>query len=70
MQIRCATLARMGAVVLSYDMVGWADSTQTTHAHPFVLALQIWNSIRCLDFLESLKEVDMKRVGITGASGG
>jgi len=70
MQLRCATLARMGAVVFSYDMVGWGDSTQTTHEHPRVLALQIWNSIRCLDFLESLGEVDMKRVGITGASGG
>jgi hypothetical protein len=70
MQIRCATLARMGAVVLSYDMVGWGDSTQTTHAHPRVLALQLWNSIRCLDFLESQGNIDMKRVGITGASGG
>ena len=70
MQVRCATLARMNAVVFSYDMVGWGDSTQTTHAHPLVLALQLWNSIRCLDFLESLGEVDMKRVGMTGASGG
>jgi hypothetical protein len=70
MQLRCATLARMGAVVLSFDMVGWGDSTQTTHDHPFVLTLQLWDSIRCLDFLESLGEVDMKRVGITGASGG
>ena len=70
MQLRCATLARLGAVVFSYDMVGWGDSTQTTHDHPRVLALQLWNSIRCLDFLESLGEVDMKRVGITGASGG
>lgn len=70
MQLRCATLARMGAIVLSYDMVGWGDSTQTTHDHPRVLTLQLWNSIRCLDFLESLGEVDMKRVGITGASGG
>ena len=70
MQLRCATLARLGAVVFSYDMVGWGDSTQTTHDHPRVLALQTWNSIRCLDFLESLGDVDMKRVGITGASGG
>jgi hypothetical protein len=70
MQIRCATLARMGAVVFSYDMVGWGDSTQTTHAIPLVLALQLWNSIRCLDFLESRGDIDIKRVGITGASGG
>jgi hypothetical protein len=70
MQMRCAMLARMGAVVLSYDMVGWGDSTQTTHDHPLVLALQLWNSIRCLDFLDSLDDIDMKRVGVTGASGG
>lgn len=70
MQLRCATLARMGAVVFAYDMVGWGESTQTTHDHPYVLALQLWNSIRCLDFLESLGEVDRKRIGITGASGG
>jgi len=70
MQLRCATLARMGAVVLSYDMVGWGDSTQTSHDHPRILALQLWNSIRCLDFLESLPDIDRQRIGITGASGG
>jgi dienelactone hydrolase len=69
-QLRCGMLAKMGAVVFSYDMVGWGDSTQTTHEHPQVLALQLWSSIRCLDFLESLIDVDRKRIGVTGASGG
>ena len=69
-QIRCAILAILGAVAFSYDMVGWGDSIQTTHDHPKVLALQLWNSIRAVDFLLWLNEVDPERIGITGASGG
>jgi hypothetical protein len=69
-QIRCAHLARMGALVFSYSMVGWQDSQQTTHADPLVLALQTWNSIRVVDFLCSLPEVNANRIGVTGASGG
>ena len=70
MQKRCATLARMGAVVLSLDMVGWGESTQYPHRGAKTLTLQTWNGIRAIDFLYSLKEVDPKRIGITGASGG
>ena len=60
----------MGAIVLAYDMVGMGDSTQTPHTDPNVLTFQLWDSIRALDFLASLPNVDPGRLACTGESGG
>jgi len=76
---RCIAFARMGYVALCHDMAGYGDNTRIPHrwgdaeswlwgASP--LGLQLWNSIRCLDFLQSLPDVDPARLGCTGESGG
>lgn len=81
MQARCVGLARMGCTVFHYDMVGYADSKQIVHREGFTdveaalrlhdfMGLQTFNSLRALDFLTSLPEVDPHRIGVTGASGG
>ncbi len=70
MQLPCASMARMGAVVFTYDRIGWGESDQMKHSDPYVLTLQTWNSTRGVVFLCSLPEVDDRRIGVTGASGG
>jgi len=70
MQARAGHLAQMGAVVFAYDMVGWGETRQVPHSSKRALALQLWNSIRAIDFLESLPEVDKTRIAMMGASSG
>ena len=81
LQARCANLAMMGAVVFHYDMVGYADNGPISHRDGFQdprallhlqgqTQLQTINSIRALDYVLSMREVDPKRIGVTGASGG
>lgn len=70
-QKRFASLARMGAMVFSYDMVGYGQMVDFgwKHEHPGTLKLQVWNSIRSLDFLLSAG-ADPKKIAMTGPSGG
>lgn len=81
LQARMVQLAKMGCVVFHYDMIGYADNQPLDHRTGFndaaaamwlhnIMGLQTWNSIRALDFLESLSEVDSARLAVTGASGG
>jgi dienelactone hydrolase len=70
MQKRCAVFARMGAIAFAYDMVGYAESTQTTHKMPIAALLQTWNSKRVLEYLLSRDDVDPEYIGMTGGSGG
>lgn len=73
---RSINLARLGIAVLAYDMVGFGDLKELGHdfGDPAwgisLQGLQLWNSLRAVDFLESLPDVDPRRIGATGASGG
>lgn len=73
-QYRCAMLARMGAVVFSYEMFAYGESllqvTVADHRTGLALTIQTLNSIRVLDFLTSLPYVDSEGIGVTGESGG
>ena len=71
-QRRAASLAMMGAYVFTYDMVGYGELGDYgwVHRHPETLKLQLWNSIRAVDFLMTLQNIDKKKIGVTGASGG
>ena len=73
-QLRLATLARMGAICVDYDLWGWGESAdevgkeahQTAEAH----VMQALNGIVILDQMQKRKDVDTQRIGVNGGSGG
>src|SRR4029079_16155340 len=76
---RAINLARQGFVVFSYDMVGYNDSQQVPHTFSgrreylwglSLSGLQLWASIRAIDFLETLPYVRRDAIAMTGESGG
>lgn len=74
LQKRYATLARMGAICVSYDLWGWGESKDevgeaahhTSEAHQ----MQTLHGLRILDEMLKRSDVDTQRVGINGGSGG
>jgi dienelactone hydrolase len=77
---RAINLAKQGFVVFSYDMVGQNDTNQVPHDWDDArqglwgigssMGMHLWDSIRAVDFVSSLPDVDANRIGATGASGG
>ncbi|RXG32194.1 alpha/beta hydrolase [Leeuwenhoekiella marinoflava] len=73
-QIRCAMLAKMGAVVINYDLFAWGESELQfpveNHQNSIASTVQVLTGIRLLDYALKLKYADPERVGVTGGSGG
>ncbi|HKO78981.1 MAG TPA: sugar phosphate isomerase/epimerase family protein [Chitinophagaceae bacterium] len=73
-QYRCAAFAKMGAMAFSYDLFAWGESLLQfkleDHRRSLAMTIQVLGSIRILDYLLSLKDVDTSRVAMTGGSGG
>ncbi|GBC92680.1 hypothetical protein HRbin15_01156 [bacterium HR15] len=78
--LRAVALAQAGAWVLMYDMVGYNDHFQLSHHgeepaewHRWGFSragLQTWNSLCAFEWLARQPQVDAKRIGCSGISGG
>lgn len=73
-QQRLATLARMGAICVDFDLWGWGESADEVgskaHQTPEAHVMQALNGIKILDWMIKRKDVDTKRIGVNGGSGG
>lgn len=74
LQKRYATLARMGAIAVSYDIYAWGQSEEEVgaeaHRTPEAHIMQTIHGLKILDFMIQRKDVDKSRVGCNGGSGG
>jgi dienelactone hydrolase len=73
-QTRCAMIAKMGAMAISYDLFAWGESMlqfkYEDHRKSLAQTVQTLGGIRILDYMLTLPETDPARVGISGGSGG
>lgn len=84
-QLRCAFQALQGYIAIAIDSPGWSfegnslierraegDHNDWTLFQGGLNAtsVYVWDAIRALDYIETRPDVDMKHIGITGASGG
>lgn len=73
-QCRMATFARMGAIAVDLDIVGWGDGARTVpfpHEDPRSMRLQaLWSKAVTDWVVASCPEIDPTRMAATGGSGG
>ncbi len=75
LQKRMATLARMGAIVVGWDLFGWGESElqvgRKAHETAVAQPMQLTNGLLIFDWLlKSRKDIDMNRLAVNGGSGG
>ncbi|MCI0540357.1 MAG: acetylxylan esterase [Verrucomicrobiales bacterium] len=80
-QTRCIKLTQLGFVVLVYDAIGQGERMFPGNIHhdagyallplgETIAGWMVWDSIRAIDYLLTLEDVDPQRIGVTGNSGG
>lgn len=74
-QQRMATLARMGAICVDFDLYGWGESEReygkNSHHTDRAHVIQALNGLVLLDYMwNNRKDIDRQRVGANGGSGG
>ena len=71
-------LVKKGFVVMSFDMIGYNERAAMGHRQMFapyltggsLIGMILWDGMKALDYLCARPEVDAKRIGCTGNSGG